>query len=245
VTARFDRLWPHPAENLTDDDLTAGLAAGVRVNFIASVDGAATSDGLSGGFSTPGDKRYFELLRRVCDVVVVGAGTVRAEGYGPMRVSAASAAWRKAREMPPHPSFAIVSGHLDLDPRSRIFTDAPVRPIVVTTTHAKGAERFAAVADILVAGDGKHIAPRAMLAGLRERNLTHVLCEGGASLFGSLLDADIVDELCLTVSPTLKAGDAPRISSGPAVSRALRLDEVHKSGDSLFLHYRRAHGAPV
>jgi hypothetical protein len=81
VTARFDRLWPDPAENLTDDDLTSGLAAGVRVNFISSVDGAATSDGLSGGLSTPGDKRYFELLRRVCDVVVVGAGTVRGRSW--------------------------------------------------------------------------------------------------------------------------------------------------------------------
>lgn len=240
MTARFDRLWPDPAENLTDDDLTVGLAAGVRVNFIASVDGAGTSDGLSGGLSTPGDKRYFELLRRVCDVVVVGAGTVRAEGYGPMRVSAASAAWRTARHLPPHPSFAIVSGHLDLDPHSRIFTDAPVRPIVVTTSHAKGAERFAGVADILIAGDGTKIAPQAMLAGLRERNLTQILCEGGASLFGSFLDADIVDELCLTVSPSLESGDAPRISSGPAASRALRLDQVHKSGDSLFLHYLRA-----
>jgi riboflavin biosynthesis pyrimidine reductase len=243
VTARFDRLWPDPAENLTDDDLTSGLAAGVRVNFISSVDGAATSDGLSGGLSTPGDKRYFELLRRVCDVVVVGAGTVRAEGYGPIRVSAASAEWRTARGMPPHPSFAIVSGQLDLDPRSRIFTDAPVRPILVTTSHAKGAERFAPVADILVAGGGKHIAPEAMLVGLRERNLTHVLCEGGPSLFGYFLDADIVDELCLTISPSLEVGDAPRISSGPAVSRALRLDQVHKSGDSLFLHYVRSEGS--
>jgi riboflavin biosynthesis pyrimidine reductase len=227
MTARIDRLWPRPAENLSDEELTAGLSTGLRVNFVSSVDGAATTDGHSGGLSTPADKRYFELLRRVSDVVLVGAGTVRAEGYGPMRVS------------PEHPVFAIVSGHLDLDPGSRIFTDAPVRPTVVTTSHSSGADRFAAVADVLKAGDGEQIDPHAMLAGLRARKLTHVLCEGGPSLFGSLLDVDVIDELCLTVSPNLESGDTPRITAGPHVSRALRLAQVLKSGDTLLLRYTR------
>jgi riboflavin biosynthesis pyrimidine reductase len=239
MTARIDRLWPRPAENLSDEELTAGLSTGLRVNFVSSVDGAATTDGHSGGLSTPADKRYFELLRRVSDVVLVGAGTVRAEGYGPMRVSPASATWRAAHGMPEHPVFAIVSGHLDLDPGSRIFTDAPVRPTVVTTSHSSGADRFAAVADVLKAGDGEQIDPHAMLAGLRARKLTHVLCEGGPSLFGSLLDVDVIDELCLTVSPNLESGDTPRITAGPHVSRALRLAQVLKSGDTLLLRYTR------
>ena len=108
MTARIDRLWPDPAEHLTDDQIVEPLGPGVRVNFISSIDGAATRDGLSGGLGDASDRRRFELLRRVCDVVVVGAGTVRAEGYGPMRVSDASARWREEHGMPPHPVFAIV-----------------------------------------------------------------------------------------------------------------------------------------
>src|SRR6187551_614176 len=131
MTVRIDRVWPDPADNLSDSDLVAPRD-GVRVNFVSSIDGSATHDGLSGGLSGAADKRRFELLRRTSDVVLVGAGTVRAEGYGPMRVSEASARWRSQHGMPEHPVFAIVSGRLDLDTGSRIFTEAPLRPIVVT-----------------------------------------------------------------------------------------------------------------
>lgn len=239
MTARIDRLWPDPAENVSDDDLTSGLQPGVRVNFIASIDGAATSDGLSGGLSVPADKRYFELLRRVCDVVLVGAGTVRAEGYGPMRVSASSARWRSAHGLPEHPVFAIVSGRLELDPHSRIFTDAPVQPIVVTTARASGTDRFDGVAQVLVAGEGEHIEPAAMITGLQQRGLKQILCEGGPTLFGSLLASDLVDELCLTVSPSVTGGDAPRIAAGPEVPRHFELAQVLRSGDALLLRYAR------
>jgi hypothetical protein len=79
----IDRVWPDPAAELSDDALVAELRGAdpvLRVNFVSSVDGAATRDGLSGGLGDPADRRYFELLRRVADVVLVGAGTVRAEG---------------------------------------------------------------------------------------------------------------------------------------------------------------------
>ncbi|MCU1410122.1 MAG: pyrimidine reductase family protein [Rhodoglobus sp.] len=233
MTARIDRLWPDPAENLTDDELVADLGPGLRINFVSSIDGAATHEGRSGGLSGAADKRHFELLRRVCDLVMVGAGTVRDEGYGPMRVSAASERWRVERGMPGHPVFAIVSGHLDLDEGSRIFTEAPVRPIVVSTAGASG-DRFSQVADVIEAD-----LPAA-LEQLRARGLTRILCEGGPSLFGSLLAADAVDELCLTVSPSLEAGDAPRISHGDVLSaRGMRLAHVLRSGDTLLLRYVR------
>ena len=107
----IDRVWPDAASDLDDDALTEGIREpALRVNFVSSVDGAATRDGLSGGLGDAADRRYFELLRRVADVVLVGAGTVRAEGYGPMRVSDASVAWREAHGLTPHPVFAIVSG---------------------------------------------------------------------------------------------------------------------------------------
>ena len=244
--ARIDQLWPDPMDDLGDDELLADLAqpAGpwLRVNFVSSVDGAATTAGVSGGLGDASDKRLFELLRRVSDAVLVGAGTVRAEGYVGLRVSDESARWREKRGLPAHPVFAIVSGSLDLDPASPIFTDAPVRPVVIVTGRA-GAEqraRFSALADVIVAGESTLDVPLA-LAALRDRGLQHVLNEGGPSLFGALIAADAVDELCLTVSARLEAGDAPRIAHGPLEAPAgLALERVLRHNSTLLLRYTRA-----
>jgi riboflavin biosynthesis pyrimidine reductase len=241
----LDRIWPRPAADLDDDALVAALREAepvLRVNFVSSVDGAATRDGLSGGLGDPADRRYFELLRRAADVVLVGAGTVRAEGYGPMRVSDASAAWRAAHGLPPHPVFALVTGRLELDPASRIFTEAPVRPIVVTTGD-HDADAFAGVADVVRAGAGAVVDVAAAVAALHARGLTRILSEGGPHLFGSLLAADVVDELCLTLEPTLEAGDARRIAAGVLPEpRGLELAHVLRSGSTLLLRYARALG---
>ena len=230
MTTRIDRIWPDPAEQLTDEALMDAVDHdAVRLNFVSSIDGAATRDGLSGGLGGAADKRYFELLRRVADVVVVGAGTVRAEGYGPMLVS---------RPRRGQPVFAIVTGELDLDPASTIFTKAPVRPVIITTERATGRSAFREVADVVVAGSTRVDAALAVEA-LRARGLRRILCEGGPSLFGSFLAADAVDELCLTVAPTLEAGDAPRIAHGKTVPRDMTLASVHRSGDTLLLRYAR------
>ena len=251
MTAQIDQLWPEPVDDLSDDELIADLVSPkgpwLRVNFVSSVDGAATTAGatgepVSGGLGDASDKRLFELLRRVSDVVLVGAGTVRSEGYGPMRVSAESATWRERRGLAAHPVFAIVSGSLDLDPASTIFTDAPVLPIIVTTTRATAEQlaRFDGLADVIVAGS-EHIDVPLALTGLRNRGLNHVLNEGGPSLFGSLVAADSVDELCLTVSARLEAGAAPRIARGPLSAPAqLALTRVLKHESTLLLRYGRA-----
>lgn len=242
----IDRVWPDAASDLSDDALTAVLREPVlRVNFVSSVDGAATRDGLSGGLGDSADRRYFELLRRVADVVLVGAGTVRTEGYGPMRVSDASVAWREAHGLPPHPVFAIVSGSLDLEPGSPTFTEAPVRPIVVTTP-GHDTRAFAEVAQLVECGAGERIDPDAAVAALRERGLSRILCEGGPQLFGSLLAADIVDELCVTVAPTLEAGDARRIAAGVLPEpRGLELAHVLRSGSTLLLRYSRGRASAI
>lgn len=243
-SAPLDRLWPEPARALTDDDIVASLQSDVpvlRVNFVSSVDGAVTHDEHSGGLSDEADKRHFELLRRVCDVVLVGAGTVRTEGYGPMRVSEESARWRVENGMPAHPVFALVSGALDLDPASRIFTEAPVRPIVFTTSRgADKVDGFAEVADVVVAGT-KSVPGTDIVAALHERKLFNVLGEGGPHLFGSMLADGVVDELFLTVNPTLEAGDAMRISAGNLRDAArLTMSSILSSGSTLLLRYRVA-----
>lgn len=249
-SAHLNRLWPDAAKGLSDDEIVAGLRSEepvLRVNFVSSVDGAVTHNGRSGGLSDEADKRHFELLRRVCDVVLVGAGTVRKEGYGPMRVSEESARWRLANGLSEHPVFAIVSGRLELDPESDIFTDAPVRPIVFTTqASASSAAAFEAVADVVVANNQSDAASDAgtvhgptIVAALHERGLRNVLCEGGPHLFGILLADGSVDELFLTVNPSLEAGDALRITAGELEEPAqLSLSSVLASDSTLLLRYR-------
>jgi riboflavin biosynthesis pyrimidine reductase len=243
------RGWPPPAADRLDDDEIAGCYAiadrsrqSVRFNFVASIDGAATDAGRSGGLSGPADKRVFDILRRLCDVVLVGAGTLRAEGYGAMQLDPASARWRRATGLAGQPVFAIVSGTLRLDPASKVFTEAPVRPIVVTVGASPPAkkEALARVADVIVCGK-ETLDAAVMLGELAKRGLRQVLSEGGPTLFGTLLKADCVDELCLTLSPLLEAGDASRIAAG-TIPRARRmiLHHVLVSGSALMLRYLRA-----
>lgn len=238
----IDSLFPEPRPGVTDDELIAELDHPcVRVNFVSSVDGAATRDSLSGGLSGDADKRLFELLRRVCDVVLVAAGTVRNEGYTAMRVDEASVAWREAHGRSAHPVFAIVSRGLSLDPDSPIFTDAPVPPILITTESAarEHGPRFAGLAEVIAAGEEQVEGARA-IAALRDRRLTRVLSEGGPTFFGELIAAGAVDELCLTLEPSLEAGDARRIATGQAAPLDMRLARVLRSGSTLLLRYARA-----
>jgi riboflavin biosynthesis pyrimidine reductase len=242
---RIDALWPRAEEAIGDDWILADLAhppgPWLSANFVASVDGAGSHDGRSGGLGSPADKRVFDLLRRPADGILVGAGTVRTEGYGPMRLDDDAVGWRRATGLADHPVFVIVSGRLDLDPRSRIFADAPVRPIVVTTESSPTGvrARLAEVADILLAGDDE-LDGTALIAGLTARGVWNVHTEGGPTLFGTMLAADLIDELSLTVSPLIEGGAAPRIVAGDLPdTRHLRLAAVLRSESTLLLRYRR------
>ncbi|WP_285035696.1 pyrimidine reductase family protein [Plantibacter sp. ME-Dv--P-095] len=248
-TPTITSLVPGRDEAMSIDDLVAAYTVDdravttVRVNFVASLDGGATVDGVSGDLGGPADKVVFDILRRLADVVLVGAGTVRDEGYGAMRLDVDAATWRDEHDLPLHPVFAIVSGSLDLDLRSDVFTLAPVRPLVVTTDRADPAKRAAieAVADVVVCGD-EHVEPARVVEALAERGLRQILCEGGPALFGSFIDADAVDEFCLTISPTLVGGQSSRISAGPspAAPRGFHLQHLLRSEDLLLSRYVRA-----
>lgn len=240
--------WPSREAMVLDDQQLAQCYAisdrsrqSVRVNFVASIDGAATDNGLSGGLSGQADKRVFDILRRLSDVILVGAGTVRAEGYGPMQLDSASVRLRRASGLTDQPVFAVVSGALRLDPESTVFAKAPVRAIVVTVGASSQAkkEALSRVADVVVCGE-EELDVAAMLDAFAQRGLGQILCEGGPTLFGTLLDADRVDELCLTISPLIEAGDAHRIVVGTAEkARRMTLHHVLVSGGTLMLRYLR------
>ncbi|MFO7691290.1 MAG: pyrimidine reductase family protein [Cryobacterium sp.] len=217
----------------------------LRLNFVSSLDGAATRDGVSGGLGNTADRLVFDTLRLLTDVILVGAGTVRAEGYGGALVADADRAWRRAHGLPEHPPLAIVSGRLDLDPGHPSLSEAPTRPIIVTHAASSPARRaaLARVADVIVCG-GDAVQPAQVVAALTDRGLGQILCEGGPSLVGTLLEADAVDELCLTLSPVLDGGAAGRIAHGGAATpRAMRLRHALPAGDTLLLRYTRDRNA--
>ena len=221
---------------------------GVRMNFVASVDGAATAQGLSRGLQTPGDNRIFAALRDLADVVVAGAGTARAEGYEAIRVSERHAAIRRRYGFAEILPTAIVSRSLNLDPSAALFTTGETRTIVLTTAAGDADVRaaLAEVADVVVCGEDE-VELRAARAALEERGLRRILCEGGPHLFADLLRAGVVDELCLTVSPLLAGPGAGRIVAGvswagphgtdSAQPRSLRLDGLLEEDGALFCRY--------
>jgi riboflavin biosynthesis pyrimidine reductase len=244
------QLLPTPIDDVDPDELYATDArpapAGrpwVLANMIASADGAASIEGRSGQLGGPGDRLVFRALRAVADVILVGGGTARAEHYGPPRPSADQQAARRDRGQAPVPRIAVVTGRLDLDLSSPLFTDSPTRPIVITGTRPSPEQLAEAseVAEVVVAGtDTVDLA--AGVAALAELGAGVVLCEGGPTLNGQLLAAGLVDEWCMTVAPLLAGGDAGRIAHGPPPGRpeSLQLDRVLEQDGLLLLRYVRA-----
>jgi riboflavin biosynthesis pyrimidine reductase len=213
----------------------------VRVNFISSLDGAATLGGVSGGLNNADDKLVFDTLRLLSDVLLVGAGTVRIEGYGGIRLDDDAVAWRVEHGLPPQPTVAVVSARLELPPTHPVFLDPATRPIVVTHAAAPRdrREELSAVADVLVCGMTT-VDVGLLPAALAERGLPQILCEGGPGLLGSFLAADRVDEYCLTLSPVLEGGVSGRVARGAVqVARRMTLLHAFASGDMLFLRYGR------
>ena len=243
------RLLREGADPATDDVLAALYSVAdrsvlwMRANFVASIDGAATHNGLSAGLGSPADRRVFDLLRRLADVIVVGAGTVRAEGYGPMRLDDAQVAWRVQHGLAPHPVFAIVSSSLELDPASTVFTNAPSTPLVFTGSRAPGERRatLAEVAEVIDCGEFR-VDTRLMRRALAERGLMQLHSEGGPQLLGTMIEEGTIDELCLTLSARLEGGTASRITDGGgAVPTDMRLAHACAAADgTLLLRYLRA-----
>lgn len=223
------RLLPDPAPARAAVDLHQVYAwppaRCLRVNFVSSVDGAAALDGRTAGLGSPADKAVFSHLRATCDVILVGAGTARAERYRPAEVP-----------------VAVVSAGLSPSPSDRLFTPAPgtALPLVLTCAAAP-ADRRAALdghAEVVDCG-GEAVDLGLVVAELERRGLRRLLCEGGPRLFADLLAARLVDELCLTVSPVLTGGGAPRITDGPALQppAGAVLRSVLEEDGTLLLRY--------
>ncbi|MCS0635484.1 pyrimidine reductase family protein [Streptomyces sp. LP05-1] len=213
----------------------------LRANMVTSLDGAAQHEGRSQPISSATDMRIFGTLRALADVVVVGAETVRLEGYRPARAREAFAERRAAAGQGPAPAIAVVSASLDLDFTAPLFT-APLVPTLLLTgagappERVRAAERAGAV--VVLAGDGAGVDPARVPEALAARGLTRQLTEGGPRLLGQWVAAGVLDELCLTVSPLLTAGDAQRIAGGPGLAVPARFALVSVLEEEGFLYTR-------
>ncbi|WNM30956.1 pyrimidine reductase family protein [Streptomyces sp. Li-HN-5-11] len=216
----------------------------LRANMVSTLDGAAQHENRSQPISSAADMRIFGTLRALADVVVVGAETVRQEGYRPARAREEFAALREAAGQGPAPAIAVVTASLELDFTLPLFT-SPLVPTLILTGAAAAPDRMAtaekAGARVVIAGDGIGIDPARAVQALAGLGHTRLLTEGGPRLLGQLVAAGVLDELCLTVSPMLTAGDAQRIAGGPSVTVPHRftLASLLEEEGFLFTRYRR------
>jgi riboflavin biosynthesis pyrimidine reductase len=263
AVAALARLYAYPAAATARaaPSETAIAAPWLRANMIASVDGAASLNGLSGGLSGAADHLVFSVLRSLADVILVGAGTVRAEKYHPV---GPGEIWPELRDgRAPIPPIAVVTRSLamDLDGPLLSAPAGPGRTIVLTTQAAPAARRDAAArhADVVVTGPDD-VSPAAAVSALAARGYRRVLVEGGPSLLGQIADAGLLDEICLTFSPVLAGGTGGRILSQaqegqpgvrpetggpgawPGLPDALRLAHVLEDNGSLLCRYLRDAG---
>lgn len=233
------KLYPPPEDAPEVDAVTAYLDVDrpaprgrpwVAVNMVASLDGATAVEGRSGGLGGPADRGLFQTLRAAADVVMVGSGTFNVEGYGPPRLSAELQALRRERGLPPQPRVAVVTGSLRLDLAAPFFTASPNVPMVLTVGSADPERRAAAVevAEVCVCGPGPAVDVAAALEVLAGLGAGFVMCEGGPSLNAALVEADLVDEICLTVAPVVAGGHTKTIFDTAALAgpRRFRLGHV-------------------
>jgi len=202
----------------------SGTEIWVRANFVSTLDGAAAGDdGRSSSINAGADRDVFRLLRALSDVILVGAGTARVEGY---RRATIRAPWLWLRDgRPPHPTMAVVSRSADIPPRlSQAREDSG--EVLLITCHRAGAEAISLARqtlgedNVIVEGD-ESVDLAAAVDAVAARGLRHILCEGGPHLMRDLTASGRLDELCLTMAPMLLAGDRPRITDGPPVNATL------------------------
>lgn len=216
-------------------------------NMVTSIDGATAVEGVSAALGGEGDKAVFRAVRAVADVIVVGAGTAVAENYGPPIVSDELQAVRTANAQTSVPGIVVVSNTLSAifdgpdGLNSKLFQTPGFRPTVVTSGVAPQdrADALRDVADVHVLGEAE-VDLIAMFAMLRANNATCALVEGGPTLNGHLLAADLLDEVVLTFAPALVGGRSGRFASHDVASlNPMILDRVLEAESHLFFRYLR------
>jgi 5-amino-6-(5-phosphoribosylamino)uracil reductase len=209
------------------------------VNFVASADGRAAFKGRSAGLGGAADRALFHGLRERVDAVFAGTGTMRTERYGRLVRDPDRRRRRAASGLRPEPLACLISRTGDVPLDIPLFGE-PAARVIVFTPAALDLSRCRAQVE-LVRLDPGHLTLTTMMRLLRrEYDVRALLCEGGPTVFGALLQEGLVDELFLTLAPKLTGGGtAPAVTSGPELPELapLELLWLREEAGSLFLRY--------
>ena len=211
--------------------------------MVAGLDGTAAVGGRVGSLSTAPDQALFRRMRQIADIVLVGAETVRREGYGSVGLDDDAQEQRRRLGQSATPPIALVSRSLAFDWTAKVFADAPddARTHLITCEAADPGQRAEAeqYAEVIVAGDDR-VEPAAAMQALADRGRRVVLCEGGPTWLGELVAADRLDELCLSVAPLMGGDPLPVSVTPPGAGLAqFELKGAMAEDDTLFLRYER------
>jgi riboflavin biosynthesis pyrimidine reductase len=243
----FRQLLPEPA-SVDVEPLLASLTTGLEipdrrpytmVNFIASVDGRATLKGRSGGLGDDGDRAMFHGLREQVDAILAGTGTLRTERYGRMLGKAERRERRVDRGLTPEPLACIISRSGELPTDIPLFAEPEARVVVFAPAHPDTSGAKAQV-EVVVLGPDELTASTVLGLLRANHGIETLLCEGGPTLFGGLLQEHVTDELFLTLAPKLAGGGAGvPITAGPELAdpQPLRIRWLLERNGSLYLRY--------
>jgi len=188
----------------------------LRLNLITTVSGsAAGADGTSESLTNPADRRILGVIRELADVVLVGAQSVRAEGY----------------LMPRRSRLAVLTASGDLGGHRIATSIAAGSLLVLCPSSAVDAARTslgdvpAEIVTVADARDGR-LDPAAVIAALHDRGLRSIVCEGGPSLAAQFAAHDLIDELCIATSPQFGGVSFPLLPGDTGSVRQLRLEQL-------------------
>jgi riboflavin-specific deaminase-like protein len=208
-------------------------------NFVASADGHAAYRGRSRWLSDNGDRELFHGLREHVDAILIGTGTLRTERYGRLVRDPERRHRRAASGLAPDPLACVFSRSGDVPLDIPLFADAASRIVVFTPADLDTSGLKAQVEVVHL--DPGELTLTTMMRRLRAAyDVRALLCEGGPTLFGALVQEDLVDELFVSLAPKLTGGgSAPSITSGPELAELRRLDLlwVLELESALYLRY--------
>lgn len=211
----------------------------VTTNMVMSLDGAYSTDGVSGGLSSGADHELFLAQRALADVILVGASTVRAENYRRPLVPAEAARIRADRGQDPTPRIVITSRSLSLPSDVALLEGDPPPPIMAHPAVSDPSNAPEGVELIEAGQDGVDFA--LLLELLAQRGAKLVVCEGGPGVLGQLAAKGLIDEYMITLSPQLIGGEKVGLLSGAvAEDETFELHRVLQAEQHLMLSYRRS-----
>jgi riboflavin biosynthesis pyrimidine reductase len=217
----------------------------VRSNFVMSLDGSVQGpDGRSGSINTESDHYVFALQRALADAILVGANTVRFEGYRAVDLEPWQLEIREQEGLAPYPMLVIISASADLDPVIATAAEGVGGAVMIITTPDKSTddlEPLRAAGITVLEAEGMALDLTQIVDQLAGSGFRRLLCEGGPRLHNDLHAAGIVDEVCLTLAPVVVGGQGLRSTSGAAlpVPSSFRLHHVLYADDgALFASHR-------